>query len=304
MSRNGYVNYNSYILSYTGTQNRMKKIKEFIRWHLYKGLYKPGHYYSTIPSMKEVEDNSDIIFRDELPAEINLRLEEQALLIDQLREFEKDFSWPESQKKGYRYYSNNSFFNRADAFVLYGMLRITQPKQLIEIGSGFSSAIMMDVNSSYLNNNLNITFIEPYPDRLKSLMLDEDADRKEYTILPQTIQSVPLSVFKSLAENDILFVDSSHVSKVGSDLNHIIFKILPILPKGVLIHFHDITYPFEYPYDWIKKGIYWNELYLLRAFLMYNTSFEIIIMNNFWKKASPGLLNIGQGGSLWLRKFA
>jgi len=135
-------------------------------------------------------------------------------------------------------------------------------------------------------------------------MRQGDMATAQYRLLHQTIQSVSIETFSELVENDILFVDSSHVSKVGSDLNHILFNILPTLNKGVIIHFHDIMYPFEYPEDWIMQGIYWNEAYLLRAFLMYNAAFEVVLMNHYWHdKKLQGIESFNSGGGLWLRKI-
>jgi hypothetical protein len=92
---------------------------------------------------------------------------------------------------------------------------------------------------------------------------------------------VPAEIFRSLNENEILFIDSSHVAKTHSDVLHILFDILPLLKKGVLIHFHDILWPFEYPKIWLDQGRAWNEAYFLRAFLQYNKSFEILYFNSF-----------------------
>ncbi|MBI5663537.1 MAG: hypothetical protein HZC49_00390 [Nitrospirae bacterium] len=106
-------------------------------------------------------------------------------------------------------------------------------------------------------------------------------DYKNLTIIDKPVQEVDLSIFKELKANDILFIDSSHVIKIGSDLNAILFSILPVLESGVCIHFHDIRYPFQYPESLIMQGIYWNEAYLLRAFLQYNDSFKIIFWLNY-----------------------
>ena len=94
------------------------------------------------------------------------------------------------------------------------------------------------------------------------------------------VQNVKLIEFEKLEPNDLLFIDSSHISKIGSDLNYLLFEVLPSLKPGVIIHFHDILYPFEYPYEWIEKGIYWNEAYLLKAFLMHNKNYEILLFND------------------------
>ena len=80
-------------------------------------------------------------------------------------------------------------------------------------------------------------------------------DQEKVTIHAQQAQDVPVATFKPLAANDILYVDSSHVSRAGSDLNHILFNVLPALAPGVVVHFHDVFWPFEYPADWIKMGI-------------------------------------------------
>jgi hypothetical protein len=117
-------------------------------------------------------------------------------------------------------------------------------------------------------------------------------------------------VFERLEENDILFLDSSHVSKTGSDVNYYLFEILPVLKPGVLVHVHDILYPFEYLKEWVlgeKRS--WNETYALRAFLQYNSAFEIVYWNNFashrLREELAHLMPLcleNEGGSIWLRR--
>jgi hypothetical protein len=129
-------------------------------------------------------------------------------------------------------------------------------------------------------------------------------------IIAKPVQEVGLDRFASLDAGDILFVDSSHVAKIGSDVNHILFEILPRLPQGVLIHFHDMFYPFEYPREWLElESRFWNEDYLVRAFLQHNTAFTIRIWDHFLGTIYPEKLaeclplsvkNIG--GSLWLER--
>jgi hypothetical protein len=281
----------------------IKRIKDIVRWQLYKGLYKPGHFYSTIPNLKEVRNNSERIFTSAIPEGIDLNLKEQQELLETLASFYEGFDWPVDTNANHRYFSNNSYFNFSDAYVLYGIMRKFSPKKIVEIGSGFSSALMMDVNDRFFNGAVNMNFIEPFPDRLNSLVGKGGGRPANITLIEKMVQEVPLEIFSSLQANDILFIDSSHVSKVGSDLNHILFNIIPLLQKGVVVHFHDITYPFEYPEEWIKKGMYWNEAYLLRAFLMYNNAYSILLMNSYWaNKPSVPIPGFGGGGSIWLQK--
>ncbi|MEJ2618154.1 MAG: hypothetical protein P8Z35_24570, partial [Ignavibacteriaceae bacterium] len=95
---------------------------------------------------------------------------------------------------------------------------------------------------------------------------------------------VPLDIYKSLNEGDILFVDSSHIVKLGSDVNFIISEVFPILKKGVIVHIHDIFYPFQYPQKWFMEGRAWNEAYFIKAFLQYNDTFSILFFNNFMQR--------------------
>jgi predicted O-methyltransferase YrrM len=215
--------------------------------------------------------------------------------------------FPEEKNGKTRFHYNNHSFAYADAITLHCMIRKYKPKRIIEIGSGFSSCVMADTNELFFDNSISLTFIEPYPDFFFSVLSQED--RRRFTVINQIVQEVDLSIFDTLEENDILFVDSSHVSKIGSDVNHEFFDILPRLKKGVLVHFHDIFYPFEYPTDWILEGRAMNENYLLKAFLQYNESFEILFMSTYAgtffrneiEKNLPIFLK-NSGGNFWMRR--
>jgi hypothetical protein len=188
------------------------------------------------------------------------------------------------------------------------MLRHLEPNKLIEVGSGASSCVTLDTNELFLGNEVNCTFIEPFPAFLKSLI--KDTDKSNVRIIDSKLQDVPLNLFKELQENDILFIDSTHVSKFNSDVNYILHEILPVLSNGVYIHFHDIFFPFEYPKEWLLNGMAWNEQYILRAFLEYNNHFKIILFNTYLEtiyqeklKERFPLLFKNTGGSIWIKKI-
>jgi len=187
-------------------------------------------------------------------------------------------------------------------------MRHAQPRRIVEIGSGYSSRAILDVNEIFFENRIACTFIEPFPQLLRDGIKESDYQR--IRILEQKVQEVDIDVFRELQSSDILFVDSSHITKTGSDVNYIVFKILPLLQDGVWIHFHDIFYPFEYPAEWVYEGRGWNEAYLLRAFLQYNETFEIQFFNSFmiekhrqtFESAMPLCFKCG-GANLWLKKL-
>lgn len=268
----------------------------------------PGHFYSPIPSIQEIRENEEKIFQvlRELPA-IDLNEEEQMQYFEALAGYYKELPFKDEKTAGLRYYFNNPNYSYSDAICLYAMIRHLKPQDIIEIGSGYSSCVTLDTNELFFRNKIACTFIEPYPELLLSLIKEDDKDAIK--IIPMKLQEVELDQFASLAENDILFIDSTHVSKINSDVNYIFFEILPSLNSGVYIHFHDIFYPFEYPSEWIYEGRAWSENYLLRAFLQYNSSFKIVFFNTYLEHffadkfmADMPLCMKNPGGSIWLRK--
>lgn len=272
-------------------------------------LYSDGHYYSAIPSYKELKENENSIWestqKDEVRG-VNLNTEVQTSLGKSFEKFYPEMPFPLEKETKYRYFLKNRFYSFTDGITLYSMIRNFKPTQIIEVGSGYSSALMLDTNNLFFNGEIQLTFIEPFPERLYSLI--NDTDKKNSKILVQKVQSVDLSVFEKLETNDILFIDSSHVAKTGSDLNFILFEILPKLNPGVIIHFHDIFFPFEYPKNWIFEGRNWNENYFLKSFLMYNSCFEILFFSDYLHKFHKDtFLNMplcykNWGGNLWMVK--
>jgi hypothetical protein len=178
-----------------------------------------------------------------------------------------------------RYYSANDSYAAADGIVLLTMLRHLRPRQVVEIGSGFSSALMLDTDEKYLDGKTRFIFIDPEPGRLLGML--RDADRERATVIAEWLQDVSLDLFDHLDEGDVLFVDSSHCSKTGSDANLLVLDVLPRLAVGVYAHFHDAFWPFEYPRAYLEQHWAWNELYLLRAFLAFNHAFTIALFPSF-----------------------
>lgn len=270
--------------------------------------FPPGHYYSTIVSVDEIKERQEEIWGSEKQdgiVGINLNTNEQLKMVRELEGYYLEIPFTENKDEKNRYYFENNFYTYTDAIFLYGIMRHFHPKQIIEIGSGYSSSVMLDTNSRFFNNEISLTFIEPYTERLKSLITDND--RFATTLIEKKVQDVELEIFDKLNSGDILFVDSTHVVKTGSDVNYILFEILPRLKSGVLIHFHDIFYPFEYPKEWVFMGRNWNEDYFLKAFLMYNTEFEIKLFSHYLHLNHPEIFKNmpfcykNFGGSLWIQ---
>lgn len=216
-----------------------------------------------------------------------------------------------------RFYWNNPMFSPLDAAAYYGVVRSLEPRRILEVGSGYATAVAL-MAAERCPQRIEISCIEP------SATAFLRAQRKRlHTLIERRIQDVDPLLFETLEPGDILFIDSSHCSHLGSDVNTLMFECLPRLKPGVWVHFHDIFLPCEYPRVWLEDiGIMWNEQYLLLAFLMFSTRFEVI-----WSSSNAGtqkrdavaemfgellphdcafMQNIGphSGGSLWLHKTA
>lgn len=277
--------------------------------------YPPGHFYSPLPDMADVTKNAKRYFdtsRATIPG-IELRGGEQRSLAEAISSqyLPEMPAYTDTVQPGLRFHHGNNFYSCKDAAILYCMLRHLRPRRIIEAGSGFSSALMLDTNEKFMDRGMELLFIEPYPERLQKLLLPEDRPRTE--IMRKPLQEVPLDTFQRLEAGDILFIDSTHVSKIGSDVNYIIFELLPSLKAGVHIHVHDIFYPFEYLEHWLTEGRAWNEAYLLRAFLSFNNAFRITLWNAYLKIHHPEVFTApswqripegGSWGSIWLEKTA
>ena len=233
------------------------------------------------------------------------------------RRFEKDIiSFPFEPSDDFRYYGRNSQFEYYDASILSGLLAAFNPRQIIEIGAGFSSASIFDTIDRMTGARLEkFTTIDPDLSRIKMLSPPPSAE-----LIAKEVQTIPLERFEELERDDVLFIDSSHVMKTGSDVHYEYLHILPKLRPGVIVHIHDIFYPLDYPRRWAaKENRSWNEVYMVDMMLTFGNAFEILFFNDaFLTKVAGSVRQAGDmfdrfenfphrathriNGSLWLRK--
>lgn len=277
-----------------------------------KTAHEPGHFYSPVVDPDELIGQAARLWPD-CPKIIGIDFndaEQEYLLREVFPQHMPSYDYPERLEESDNltsFYTQNSQFSWLDSRALFVLLREWKPKRFIEIGSGFSTLLAADVGRRFLNAELEITCVEPYP---RGFLRRGIPGVKR--LIEKKVQEVPLSVFDELEAGDVLFVDSSHVAKTGSDVNYIYFEILPRLAKGVLIHIHDIFFPHDYPKDWVlTENRSWNEEYLVRALLMYSTAFRVRFGCSyaFWRfpqlvkeaLALPSGHAFG-GGSLWVER--
>jgi predicted O-methyltransferase YrrM len=270
--------------------------------------YPAGHFYSPLASNAELaEAFARGGFGPPFP-DVDLNEAGQFARLEQFAAWYPEQPFPERPTSGRRFYLDNPSYGHYDAIMLYGMLREARPRRIIEVGSGFSSAAMLDLRGDVLAPDVAFTFIDPDMTRLRALLRADD--HLHARLIEQRVQEVPLETFAALRENDVLFIDSSHVSKIGSDVNRLYFDVLPALAPGVLIHIHDVAGNLEYPRDWFESGRAWNEQYLLRAFLMNNRDYRMELFSAWlWNQKTDlirqkmPLCARGGGGQMWLRKL-
>lgn len=253
-------------------------------------------FYSTIPTVSELSDN---VFKKKENLHIDWNEKEQINLLHELEKFSLEFQQLINENK---YDLHAKAFSWHDSPVYYSLIRHFKPEHIIEVGGGNST--ILAYYASLKNQNTSVTVIDPF--------LKESFKNKfpsSIKLIEKPVQNVPLHTFETLSKNDILFIDSTHVSKIGSDVNFLILEVLPILQSGVLVHFHDIHLP-TYPKKWLTdKLVFWNEQFLLHAFLIGNNNFEISFGVAYMGISHPELMKdffdtkgVPGGGSFWLRR--
>jgi|CXWL01.1.fsa_nt_gi predicted O-methyltransferase YrrM len=277
------------------------------------GAYPNGHFYSPVCDPKALNAARAELWPDSPRAVAGIDFNDASHreILDEwfprhLGAFDYAEDGPQDAQAP-RYYTGNTQFSWLDARLLFVLLCELKPKRVIEVGSGYSSLLMADVNQRFLGGACDIRCVEPYPRPFL-----ENGVPGIRALIRERVQALPLSTFATLEAGDILFIDSSHVSKTGSDVNHLFFEVLPALKPGVLIHVHDVFLPAEYLEPWaIAENRSWNEQYLLRALLMYSTAFTPVFGSSYaWIHHRPSLLKaIGRsekdgygGGSFWMRR--
>lgn len=272
-----------------------------------------GHFYSPVVDPDELRARAATLWPDS-PGIAGIDFNDAShldVLQVQFPMYLGDFDYveraPAKDEALDQFYVQNSQFSWLDARALFVLLRAWRPARIIEVGSGYSSLLMADVNRRFLDGQTDITCIEPFP---RPFLRRDIAGLSR--VIEQKVQDIDHSVFDELAPGDILFIDSSHVAKTGSDVNHLYFEVLPRLKPGVRIHIHDIFLPHEYPKDWVlNENRSWNEQYLLRALLMYSTAFRVVFgcnhaMSRFPEAVQKALAHpkghAFGGGSLWIEK--
>ena len=287
--------------------------KTFLLWQKLGFHITPNHYYQPIPDTRTLKD--DLWQKKSELIGININEEKQLNLLRFFySKYKEEYSLFPKHKTAipYQYYLDNHSFDSIDAEILYCIIRHFKPNTVLEVGSGFSTYLSAQAISKNKQENNNyqceLIAIEPYPNNILQKGFPNLS-----RVVPKKIQDVSLLEFEKLTENDILFIDSSHVLKIESDVYYEYLEILPRLNKGVLVHFHDIFLPLNYPKHWItKEYLFWNEQYLLQAFLVFNSGFEVVWAGNYMDLNHHNELEMSFGsyktgekllGSFWIRKL-
>lgn len=212
------------------------------------------------------------------------------------------------------FYLVNGSYMAIDGNVYYSLIRYHKPRRVVEIGSGNSTllaAAAIRKNQEETGQQSELICIEPYPMPMLRQTIPELSQ-----LIEKRVQDVDLSFFEELQDGDILFIDSTHVLRPGGDVWWEFCEILPRLASGVFVHFHDISLPKPYPMVYYHNQWYWNEQYLLQAFLTYNSKFEIVWPGNYLMLHHPDRMQaafspeyeqmrakypFSEPGSFWMR---
>lgn len=228
----------------------------------------PVHFYSGLPTVGELARNKEHwAARSSLPG---IEMDADA----QVRFLEEHCLPYQGEYAGLGHYAaavktnGDVGYGEIESQALHGIIRSLAPARVVQVGCGVATHCMLA--ASRLNETPTaIHCIEPYPNEgLKGCA--------EVELVPKPVQAVPPEYFAKLERGDILFVDSTHVVQVGSDVNYIVLEILPRLAPGVLVHFHDIYLPYDYPRRFLEQLAFPLETSLVRAFMINNPAVRVL----------------------------
>lgn len=270
-----------------------------------------GHFYSPVTSRRELRQDEVRIFakRRSLPG-VDLRTEAQLSRLRAMAPFFGSIPFSETVTPPFRYHYVNSSYGFGDALIYWAFLNHLRPARILEIGCGFTSALALDTIDQ-LKLPTICTFADPYPELAQRTIGEL---KPPHSIIQSRVQDLDLGLFETLQAGDLLFIDSTHVLKTGSDVHFELTEVLPRLRPGVIVHFHDIFNGFEYPRGWaIDRNYSWNEVYALHLFLQYNTAFRIEFFNDHIARdhadevralggAAGQRFLLNPGGGLWLSR--
>ncbi|HLJ27079.1 MAG TPA: class I SAM-dependent methyltransferase [Candidatus Angelobacter sp.] len=271
----------------------------------------PVHYMHPVPDLRELKP--EIWSQHSELVGINMNEEVQLGLLAQFTaDYKQEYSQFPRKKTpvAHQYYVNNGLFESVDGEILYCMVRYFKPARIIEIGSGFSTyaaAQALLMNEKENGKRGTLIACEPYPNKTLEAGFPGLAG-----LIRQRVEHVPMSQFTTLGKNDILFIDSSHVIRIGGDVQHEFLEILPRLQPGVVIHVHDIFLPAEYKRELVVcEHRFYTEQYLLQAFLAFNNSFRVLWASSYMHLRHPDKLEAGFAsydrfrrwpGSFWMQR--
>ena len=248
----------------------------------------PSHFYFPVPELRSFENKRWDARRP--CSAVDFRLDDQIhRLRSELLAFRSEWIFPEAPSgDAYKFHLHNGFFEQVDAEVAWSLVRGKKPRRIIEVGSGNTTLLLraaLDRNAAEGAPGELIS-IDPHPSPAL-----RQAPPGITSLIPRPVQQIPISLFETLRRDDILFIDSSHVVSMDSDVLYECLQILPRLAPGVLVHFHDIFTPLDYPRKFVMTNLcFWGEEYLLEAFLSFNDAFQVVWASSAMQAFHPGIL--------------
>ncbi|HKI01541.1 MAG TPA: class I SAM-dependent methyltransferase [Thermoanaerobaculia bacterium] len=245
----------------------------------------------------------------DLPA-MTAALEE--LVAGRIQEYSELPSYDEIRKK-----RHGPGFTTVDAMVLYMMLRHHKPPRYLEVGSGLSTyyAWLAAQRNGAEGRPMKITVVDPFVSEATQGLPGVEALAREAQDLPADWYA------EQVAAGDVLFIDSTHIVRVDGEVPYLVLEVLPALKPGVLVHIHDIHFPYHVPADpaaYVTRRrwpMLFTEPMLVQAYLCNNPRVEIVMstpllrhhQEDFLRRVVPGYKPLDpedfdtHHGSLWLR---
>lgn len=273
----------------------------------------PVHFYSPVPDIADL-DRRNVWDQRSALAGVAFNAEGQ---LEWLRRFGTEYGaecrWPRTRQNGTVFWTGNCSFSFGCAALTHCVIRHFKPRRVVEVGSGFSSRVIAEALRANKVDGVagDYVIVDPYPGEMVNGIYEGRA-----RLIKAKVEESDPTLFGALGDGDVLFIDSSHMVKIGGDVNFLVLDVLPRLAKGVVVHFHDIPLPWPYGRVYATNPafrVFWTEAYLLQAFLACNRDFEVLSAVNYlmvdrkdaFRKAFPHYdpsVDPETSGSFWIRR--
>ncbi|MEZ5380132.1 MAG: class I SAM-dependent methyltransferase [Acidimicrobiales bacterium] len=248
----------------------------------------PRHFYSQIPDVRSLRSSEGWRQPRSMYGIAGASIEEQVGFVNEVCEREARSTPSDLYERSVAANGEDGGFGLVEAAFLYCFIRATRPRRVVQVGCGVSTAVILEAATS-VGHDIAVTCVDPFPTPYLQRLGEVDP---RVSVVAERAQDVALDVLTDLGPGDLFFMDSTHTVKPDSEVNRVVFEVLPRLDPDIWVHVHDIYFPFDYAPDLLSNDLFfWSETALLYSFLVNNPGYRLCVAQSMIHHEQPEALS-------------